>query len=78
MIVVSLEMSDEPKFLGYSPDVAVIGDLIVGLENRYNNANVHFLQSDTLDRLFAHMESRTLKIESSVHARIATHACEIS
>ena len=25
------------KFTGYSPGVAVIGDLIVGIENRYQN-----------------------------------------
>ena len=30
------------KFTGYSPGVAVIGDLIVGIENRDGNANVRF------------------------------------
>ena len=32
------------KFTGYSPGVAVIGDLIVGIENRDGNANVRFHQ----------------------------------
>ena len=36
------------KFTGYSPGVAVIGDLIVGIENRDGNANVRFHQQDTL------------------------------
>ena len=51
------------KFLGYSPGVAFIGDLIVGLENRDGNANVRFHQSDTLNRIFSRMESRGIKIE---------------
>ena len=38
------------KFTGYSPGVAVIGDLIVGIENRDGNANVRFHQQDTLER----------------------------
>ena len=40
------------KFTGYSPGVAVIGDLIVGIENRDGNANVRFHQQDTLERIF--------------------------
>ena len=35
------------KFTGYSPGVAVIGDLIVGIENSDGNANVRFHQQDT-------------------------------
>ena len=35
------------KFTGYSSGVAVIGDLIVGIENRDGNANVRFHQQDT-------------------------------
>jgi len=38
------------KFLGYRPGVAVIGDLIVGIENSDGNTNVRFHQKDTLKR----------------------------
>ena len=31
------------KFLGYRPDVAVIGDLIVGIENYYCPLNIEIL-----------------------------------
>ena len=30
------------KFLGYSPGIAVIGDVIVGIENRDGNTNVRW------------------------------------
>ena len=36
------------KFTGYSPGVAVIGDHIVGIENRDGNTNVRFCQQCTL------------------------------
>ena len=36
------------KFLGYRPGVAVVGDLIVGIENSDGNTNVRFHQKDTL------------------------------
>ena len=36
------------KFSGYRPGVAVIGDLIVGIENSDGNTNVRFHQKDTL------------------------------
>ena len=36
------------KFFGYRPGVAVIGDLIVGIENSDGNTNVRFHQKDTL------------------------------
>ena len=36
------------KFLGYRPGVAVIGDMIVGIENSDGNTNVRFHQEDTL------------------------------
>ena len=35
------------KFLGYSPGVAVINDMIVGIENRDGNTNVRFNQRET-------------------------------
>lgn len=40
------------KFTGYSPGIAVIGNHIVGIENRDGNANVRFHQQDTLVRNF--------------------------
>ena len=40
------------KLFGYSPGVAVIGDNIVGIENRDGNANVRFCQQHTLERFF--------------------------
>ena len=48
------------KFLGYRPGVAVIGDLIVGIENSYGNTNVRFHQKDTLKRFFERFEQNKL------------------
>ena len=45
------------KFRGYSPGIAVIGDLIVGIENRDGNTNVRFHQADTLERIFDDMNN---------------------
>ena len=39
------------KFIGYSPGVAVVGNNIVGIENRDGNANVHFCQQHTLESI---------------------------
>src|SRR5574344_539504 len=50
------------KFLGYRPGVAVIGDLIVGIENSDGNPNVRFHQKDTLKRFFARFEQNGLTI----------------
>ena len=50
------------KFTGYSPGVAVIGDLIVGIENRDGNANVRFHQQDTLKRIFSNLESDDIHV----------------
>ena len=44
------------KFLGYSPGVGVIGNLVVGIENRDGNANVRFHQQDTLGRMLTRLE----------------------
>ena len=57
------------KFTGYSPGVAVIGDLIVGIENRDGNANVRFHQQDTLERIFSNLES------DDIHVRRAQMDC---
>ena len=51
-------------FLGYSPGVVTIGGNIVYLENRDGNANVRFMQAETLRRLFELMESFNLKARS--------------
>lgn len=50
------------KFLGYRPVVAVIGDMIVGIENSYGNTNVRFHQQDTLRRLFGRLEQKGLTV----------------
>ena len=49
------------KFLGYSPGVAVINDMIVGIENRDGNTNVRFNQRETLERIFIQTALRTPK-----------------
>ena len=46
------------KFLGYRPGVAVIGDMIVGIENSDGNTNVRFHQKDTLRRFFERFEQK--------------------
>jgi len=60
------------KFTGYSPGVAVIGDLIVGIENRDGNANVRFHQQDTLERIFLNLESNDIHIK---RARMDCGSC---
>ncbi len=40
------------KFLCYSPGVAVINDLIVGIENRDGNTNVRFNQKESFECFF--------------------------
>ena len=57
------------KFTDYSPGVAVIGDLIVGIENRDGNANVRFHQQDTLERVFSNLE------RNDIHVRRARMDC---
>ena len=57
------------KFLGYSPGVAVIGDVIVGIENRDGNTNVRFNQKETLERIFKRLEA------SGVHVARARMDC---
>lgn len=50
------------KFLGYRPGVAVIGDMIVGMENSDGNTNVRFHQQDTLKRIFERLEQKGLAV----------------
>ncbi len=62
------------KFTGYSPGVAVIDDLIVGIENRDGNANVRFHQRDTLKRIFSNLESNNIRIR---RARMDCGSCSL-
>ena len=50
------------KFLGYRPGVAVIGEMIVGIENSDGNTNVRFHQQDTLRRLFKRLERKGIVV----------------
>ena len=61
------------KFTGYSPGVAVIGDLIVGIENRDGNANVRFHQQDTLERIYSNLESENIRNCSTYVPTAAAH-----
>ena len=60
------------KFLGYGPGVAVIGDNIVGIENRDGNTNVRFYQKDTLERIFNRLENAGIRIS---RARMDCGSC---
>ena len=50
------------KFLGYRPGVAVVGDMIVGIENSDGNTNVRFHQKNTLKRIFERLERKNLTV----------------
>ena len=50
------------KFLGYRPGVAVIGDMIVGIEDSDGNTNVRFHQKDTLGRFFRRLEKADIRV----------------
>ena len=52
-------------FWGYSPGVAVINNMIVGIENRDGNANVRFHQQDTLERFYTRLEGKGITINRS-------------
>ena len=51
------------KFLGYRSGVAVIGDMIVGIENSDGNTNVRFHQKDTLKRILERLEEKKLTVK---------------
>lgn len=53
-------------FFGYSPGVAVVGDLVVCIENRDGNANVRFHQQDILERFFTRLEDCHIHIKRGV------------
>ena len=60
------------KFLGYGPGIAVIDDMIVGIENRDGNTNVRFNQKETLERIFKRLESSGIRIS---RARMDCGSC---
>ena len=53
------------KFTGYSPDVAAISELIVGVENRDGNADVRFRQQGTLEHISSNLEQNGIHIKRS-------------
>ncbi len=60
------------KFLGYGPGVAVINDVIVGIENRDGNTNVRFNQKDTLERIFKRLGAMGINVS---RARMDCGSC---
>ena len=58
--------------MGYSPGVAVINDMIVGIENRDGNTNVRFNQRETLERIFKRLEASEVYIS---RARMDCGSC---
>lgn len=49
-------------FRGYSPGAATIGNNIVHIENRDGNANVKFMQSETLKRIFENLDNHGIHV----------------
>ena len=45
--------------------MAVINNMIVGIENRDGNANVRFHQQDTLERIYTRLEGKGITINRS-------------
>ena len=60
------------KFLGYGPGIAVVNDMIVGIENRDGNTNVRFNQEATLERIFKRLEVSGIHIS---RARMDCGSC---
>jgi len=52
-------------FFGYSPGVAVINNMVAGIENHNGNANVRFHQQDTLERFYTRLEGKGITINRS-------------
>ena len=50
------------RFRGYRAAVAVVGEMVVGVENSDGNANVRFHQDDTLGRLFGRLEAAGVRV----------------
>ena len=59
-------------FLRSSPGVAVINDMIVGIENRERNTNLRFNQRETLERIFKRLEASEVYIS---RARMDCGSC---
>ena len=49
------------KSLGYAPGVALVGSDVVYVENRNGKSNASALQSETLERMFIHLEKQNIK-----------------
>lgn len=49
------------KSLGYAPGVALVGSDVVYVENRNGKSNASALQSETLGRMFKHLEKQNIK-----------------
>lgn len=49
-------------FKGYSPGAATIGNCIVHIENRDGNANVKFMQTETLKRIFENLGNHGIHV----------------
>lgn len=49
------------KTLGYAPGVALVGSNVVYVENRNGRSNASTLQSETLERMFVHLEKQNIK-----------------
>lgn len=49
------------RSLGYAPGVALVGSKVVYVENRNGRSNASTLQSETLERMFIHLENQNIK-----------------
>lgn len=49
------------KCYGYVPGVALVGSNVVYVENRNGRSNAGILQSETLERMFKHLENHNIK-----------------
>ena len=49
------------KRYGYVPAVALVGSNVVYVENRNGRSNAGILQSETLERMFTHLENHNIK-----------------
>src|SRR5690606_15136960 len=49
------------KCFGYVPGVALVGSNVVYVENRNGRSNAGILHSETLERMFAHLENHNIK-----------------
>lgn len=52
------------KAYGYQPGVAIVGNDIVGIQNRNGNSVAHALQEETLEVIFENLRSEGIKINA--------------